>query len=88
MHLIQSLIIQKIFQRGINIRKKFKALDADGMPLDAQRKLLPELSKKKYQVSFTLKNGRVRFAFTDNPHVIETYVKTIDAKILKILKIK
>ena len=70
------------------MNKKFKTLDAEGMPLDDQKKLLPELRKKKYQVNVKLKNGRVRFAYTDDPEAVEAYVKTIDAKILKILKIK
>jgi len=67
--------------------KKYKALDMDGMPLSDQAKLLPELCKKKYQVTIKLENGRLRYAFTNDPKVIEIYVKKIKATILKVAKL-
>ncbi len=57
--------------------KKPKVLDTNGMPLDDQRKLIPHLPVKEYEVRFKLKTGRIRYAYVDNPQVVELYVKKI-----------
>lgn len=64
-----------------------KGLDADGWPLEDQAKLLPMCSEMAYQVNFKLPNGRVRFAYTDTPGILERYLKAKKAKIVRIKKL-
>ena len=65
-------------------KKKFKALDGGNLSLSEQLKLAPAVTKKKYQVKFQLRNKRIRYAYLDNPKVIEVYLCAIGAKILNI----
>ena len=69
-------------------KEKFKILDTDGMPIPEQAKIIPLLRKRKYQVSIKLKNGKTKYIYLNDPKIAEIYVKGIEAKILKVNKIK
>ncbi len=67
--------------------EKKKILDVK-IPIKEQEKLLPFLKDKKYMVCFEEYNGKVRYAYGDDPIVLEMGITSIRGKILKITKIK
>lgn len=67
--------------------KKYRTPDTDGISIRDQKKLVPELSKKKYQVNIKLHNGKVRYLYLNDPIVAELYVEIINATILKVKKL-
>jgi len=67
--------------------KKYRVPDTDGISVRDQKKLVPELPKKKYQVNIKLYNGRVRYLYLNDPFLAELYVVIIDATILKVTKL-
>lgn len=48
---------------------------------------IAKLKEKKYQVDVTFSDGKVRFMYGDDPVVLETYARSVGAKILKVTKL-
>jgi len=61
--------------------KIYKCLDVDGMLIEDQWTLEPELRKFKYIVKIILITGRERFLYTNDPESIRAYVKGVNARI-------
>lgn len=57
------------------------------MPIEDQKKLMPSLREKKYQINLRLKDGSKKFMYADDEKFAQEYVKMIDATILKIIKL-
>lgn len=68
-------------------QKIYKCLDVDGMPLEDQWTLEPELRRYKYVVKIILITGRERYLYTNEPEAIRAYVKGINARIRWVRKI-
>ena len=69
---------------------KKKILDADtrNWSKDEIKKIIPHIKKYKYQVDFIQKDGKKRFAYTnEEPELTANYLRSIGAKILKVSKI-
>jgi len=75
------------FRHTMDESKIYKCLDCDGMPIDEQLKLEPELRKYKYVVKVILITGRERFLFTNEPEATRSYVKQINGKIRWVKKV-
>ena len=82
--------MNQIMTRMIKMVKK-KILDADtrNWSKDEVKKIIPHISKYKYQVTFVQVDGRKRFAYTnEEPELTANYLRSIGAKILKVSKIE
>ena len=82
--------MSQIMTKMIKMAKK-KILDADSRnwSKDDVKKIETHLRQYKYQVDFIQKDGRKRFAYTnDEPELIAKYMMSIGAKILKVAKIE
>ena len=87
--MMMNLMIQIPVMRMIKMAKK-KILDADtrNWSKDDVKKIENHLRKYKYQIDFIQADGRKRFAYSnDEPKLIELYMKSIGAKILKVSEI-
>lgn len=85
---ISSLMNSTKMERNCKMsdEDRFKILDVR-MPKEEQEKsepLLDVIRKKKWQVDFKKPDGKVRFAYTDNPEPVEVYLKAQGFKILKV----
>ena len=65
---------------------KIKILDVR-MPKEQQWKLEPHLRTKKYQANIEFPDGKVRYLYGDDPVKMELYAKSINATILKTVKL-
>jgi len=68
---------------------KIKILDADTTKWSKKdkEKIKPHLKKYSYQVNFQQTNGKVRYAYCNDPIPVELYLKSQGSKILKVLKL-
>ena len=67
---------------------KKKILDVR-IPKEEQEKSEPlkkELKKKKWQVTFENFNGKIRYAYCDDPETVEEYLKNRGATIWEVVK--
>ncbi len=56
-------------------KKGKKGVFIQGMPIEDQKKLMPSLRKKKYQINLRLKDGSKKFMYVDDEKYAQEYIK-------------
>ncbi len=66
--------------------KKIQDIDSRKWTPEDFEQIKPKLNEYKYQISYKMPGGIIRSAFTDEPKIVEVYLKSINATIIKIIK--
>lgn len=68
------------------MKKKILEVTMPKKDQEASKKLKEKLQEKKYEFTIKTKEGKIRFAYSNERETTETYLKYIGATILKVEK--
>lgn len=71
----------------MNVNEPKKILDVGKIPKEDQRNsvaLRVAVTQKEWRIKFEQDDGKIRFAYTDDPDTVESYLKDTGAIILKV----